>query len=110
MATIDTIGALIDDGYKVSVHCGNYLCRHSVDLDLHALAERLGRDFIAIGDPNPLVARLRCACCKGKDVGLIIVPRNGYTNGPAPAPAATDRPSQDRRAVKPRRARRRVRL
>lgn len=111
MATIDTIGALIREGFAVSVHCENQFCRHRAVLDLRALAERLGMDFVVIGKPNPLTAKLCCSKCSGKDLGLILHPETGYTNGPPNAVldygkgGAADRPP-----VKARRARRRVRL
>lgn len=75
---INTFRALIRDGYSVSAHCNDPFCRHSVELDLPALAERLGLDFVTVGDPNPLAAKLRCAKCGGKDIGLILSAPNGY--------------------------------
>lgn len=110
MATIDTLGALIDHGFRISIHCGNQFCRHYTRLDLHALAERFGRDFLVIGKPNPLTARMRCSKCGGKDLGLILQPVTGYTDGPPNAVLMTAGPSVDRPYVKGRRARRKVRL
>ena len=107
MAAIETIGALIADDFTVWVHCENQFCRHRAGIDLHALADRLGSDFIAIGKPNPLVAKLRCSKCGGKDLGLILHPENGYTNGPPAAILPYAEPGVDRPHVKGRRARRR---
>lgn len=78
MPSIDTLGDLINDGFTVYAFCNNTFCRHSVTLDLVALSERLGVDFVAIGTPNPLAARLRCSKCQGNDLGLILQPVTGY--------------------------------
>lgn len=111
MATIDTIGALIDHGFRLSIHCENQFCRHNALLDLVALAERFGRDFVTIGRPNPLTARMRCSKCGGKDLGLILSPRTGYENGPfSSGPDYGVEMSVERPHVKGRRARRRVRI
>ena len=74
MIRTDTLGGLVERQYSVTAHCHG--CRHSSPLDLAGLAERLGRDFVAVGDPNPLVRLLRCVKCQGKDLGLIISPPN----------------------------------
>jgi hypothetical protein len=107
--TISTIQDLIDNQMRVSVHCNAYDCRHSAKLDLQALGERLGFDFVTIGDPQPLVAKLRCSKCGGKDLGLILSPGSGYS-GPSfpvaepPVAKASDIPLNTRKS------RRRVRL
>ena len=110
MAAIETIGALIADDFTVWVHCENQFCRHHAILDLRALADRLGMDFVCIGKPNPLLARMSCSMCGGKDLGLTIQPVTGYTYGPPPADLPFGEPRHDRPHVKGRRARRRVRL
>ena len=74
MIRTDTLGGLLERGYSVTAHC--HSCRHSSVLDLARLAERLGRGFVAVGDPNPLVRLLRCQKCQGKSLGLIISPPN----------------------------------
>ena len=111
MATIDTLGALIDHGFHLSIHCENQFCRHYTRLDLYALAEKFGRNFVAIGKPTPLTARMRCSKCGGKDLGLILSPRTGYENGPFSSGPdyGVERPVE-RPHVKGRRARRRVKL
>lgn len=107
--TLSTIQDLIDNQMGLSVHCNAIGCGHGADLDLHALGDRLGFDFQAIGDPQPLVARLRCGKCGSKDLGLILSSRSGYS-GPSspvaepPAVKAADIP------VNSRKSRRRVRL
>jgi hypothetical protein len=111
MATIDTLGDLIDHGFRLSIHCENQFCRHYTSLDLHALAERFGRDFVTIGKPNPLTARMRCSKCGGKDLGLILQPVTGNELGPfSSGPDYGVERSVDRPHVKGRRARRRVRI
>jgi hypothetical protein len=42
--TLDTIGALIDNGYNLRAYCNAPQCHHCVKLDLEALAATLGRD------------------------------------------------------------------
>lgn len=69
-----TLGALFDQAFRVQAHCNDQFCRHSVELDLGVLVVRLGREFVAIGNPSPLASRLSCAKCGGKDIGLILSP------------------------------------
>lgn len=106
MISYDTIGCLIEGGFSVSAHCHGYGCHHHAHLDLPALAERLGSDFVTVGNPNPLVRLLRCQACGGKDLGIILQPVTGYTDGPPNAVLMTAGPSVDRPHVKGRRARR----
>lgn len=75
---INTLRALIRNDYSLTAHCNEDACRHTSKLDLPKLADRLGLDFVAIGDPNPLVARLRCAKCGKKNLSLILSPMTGY--------------------------------
>jgi len=79
---VDTLHALTENGFRLYAHCGNLYCRHSSQLDLQALADRLGPGFVAIGYPNPLVARLHCQKCGSKDLGILVVPLSGYERGP----------------------------
>jgi hypothetical protein len=79
---VDTLQALTENGFRLYAHCGNLDCRHSSQLDLKVLAEKLGPDFVAIGNPNPLVARLHCQKCGSKDLGMLVVPLSGYERGP----------------------------
>lgn len=74
MYVINTLGILIDQGYSISAHCNADGCHRVSRLDLVALADKLGRDFVVIGDPNPLVPRLRCSRCSSRDISLIIQP------------------------------------
>lgn len=83
MAThLATIQSLIDNRMGITVHCNAYGCAHSSKLDLCAIGERLGFDFVAVGDPQPLVPKLRCSKCGGKDLGLILSSENTYS-GPS---------------------------
>ncbi|MCW5722773.1 MAG: hypothetical protein KIS86_16680 [Devosia sp.] len=84
MPAILTIQDLIDNQMGMSVHCNVIGCGHSADLDLHALGTKLGFGFVTVGDPNPLVARLRCSKCGSKDLGLILSSRSGYKGPSAP--------------------------
>lgn len=79
MHLISTLGALQSEGFTVTAHCGN--CQHSRKLDLVALVDRLGADFVAIGDPNPLAAKLKCDRCGTKLIGLILAPPSVPTPG-----------------------------
>jgi hypothetical protein len=73
--TISTLGDLKADHYELTGHCGASVeCRHSSKLDLDALIDRLGADFVSFGDPNPLAARLRCEKCGGRSITLILSP------------------------------------
>jgi hypothetical protein len=110
MISFDTLGRLIEGRFSISAHCFALGCGHSARLDLVELAERLGANFVAVGDPNPLVKLLRCQRCGGKDLGIILQPVTGYTDGPPNAVLMKAGPSVDRPHVKGRRARRRVRL
>jgi hypothetical protein len=110
MPTFDILGALLEYEFGLAVHCENPFCRHRVDLDLAALAERLGRDFVCIGKPNPLTAKMVCSKCGSKDLGLILSPVTGYTNGPPNAVLPYGGPGGSPVPVKTRRSRRRVRL
>lgn len=81
MKVINTFRAWIDNGYSVTVHCGDRECRHQAVLDLVGLSEHLGLDFVTVGDPNPLTARLRCGQCGGKNLSLIVSPPSAPGTG-----------------------------
>lgn len=72
MTHSNTLRAWIDHGDRVTAYCGT--CQHSTELDLVALAGRLGMDFKSVGNPNPLAAKLRCAQCGGREIMLSISP------------------------------------
>jgi hypothetical protein len=107
--TLATIQSLIDSKMGITVHCNADGCRHSAKLDLQAIGGRLGFDFLAIGDPQPLVPKLRCGKCGGKDLGLILSSESGYSVPSSPI----SEPPIARAAEIPlntRKSRRRVRL
>jgi len=68
--TYDTIGALIDDGYRLTATCCT--CWHNKKLDLHALADTLGRSHGSMRDD--LTPKLRCSACQGKNIALTLCP------------------------------------
>ena len=109
MSAVLTIKDLIDNQMSFSVHCNANGCGHGADLDMQAIGDRLGYAFVAVGDPNPLIAKLRCGKCGSKDIGLILSSRSGYSGASAPvaerpAVKASDIP------VNSRKSRRRQRL
>ncbi len=66
--TLDTIGKLIDDGYKLAVYCDP--CGLSQGwADLEGLAARLGRDFTT--EREALIRELPCPdCLRPMDIRL----------------------------------------
>jgi len=54
--------------YTVAAGCNS--CHHNVDLDLEALARRLGPEHEALH--KDLVPKLRCRPCGSKNVGIRI--------------------------------------
>jgi len=54
--------------YTVTAWCN--FCHHHVDLDLAALARKLGPEHGALHDD--LVPKLKCEKCGGKNIGLIV--------------------------------------
>lgn len=67
--TVRTLGDLIDQGYGLNGSC--YPCKRYEPIDLHALAKRLGRDFVFI---NRLEGKLVCRSCKQKTVRIALAP------------------------------------
>lgn len=66
MTTLSTIQSYIDAGYTVTAHheaIGHNPCSHYSDLDLVALAERLGPDFDIVDNHDWFVSKLVCARC-----------------------------------------------
>lgn len=70
--TMDTLGSFIDRGYGIYAHCQAQGCGRSKELDLRALAERLGRDHSALADG--LTPKLRCSACGGRKISITISP------------------------------------
>lgn len=63
-----TIGAMIDNRYTLRVHCNARGCGHHAEVDLQALADKLGRDHGAMH--WDLVPLMRCSKCGSKDLGI----------------------------------------
>lgn len=76
MKTLDTLGALIDEHYRLHIYCeathAGLPCGHHVLADLDAIAARLGRDHSSMHDD--LAPKLRCSKCGAKEVSLRLHP------------------------------------
>jgi hypothetical protein len=48
--SLETLAELRTAGYRISGHCHNYYCGVSRVLDLDALIERLGPDYVVINE------------------------------------------------------------
>lgn len=79
MITTNTLGDLIDQGYTLTAHCeaNPTRCTHSVELDLVALAARLGRDHSTMH--KYLSPKLVCSKCGARGPGFILGAPNGYS-------------------------------
>lgn len=73
MGVHDTLGQLIDSETDLTAYCYAMGCRHYRELDLKALARKLGRNHGAMH--NDLVPKLGCSKCGSRRVGL----RLGYS-------------------------------
>ena len=69
-APMSTLGHLINRGDTLYACC--YACQRTVEMDLAALAARLGREHSAMHDG--LTPRLKCSACGSRNVGLRISP------------------------------------
>lgn len=69
-STNSTLGECIALGYGIRATC--LACWHARELDLPALAARLGPDHGALH--ADLVPRLRCAECGSKRIALTMLP------------------------------------
>lgn len=76
--TIATIGDAIEAGWRLTAHCP---CGHTAELDLEALARRLGRDHSYLRQD---LRKVSCGRCGGREWSMIVHPAE------AP-PAWTDR-------------------
>lgn len=74
--SVNTIGKLIDNGYKVALYCENardgLTCNFVKWLDLEKMAAKLGRDHGCLRDD--LVPHLFCTKCDGKKVSIRLHP------------------------------------
>jgi DNA-directed RNA polymerase subunit RPC12/RpoP len=72
--SIRTIGDFIDAGYDYTVTCSD--CGRHNNLNLVALAERLGRDHSALA--SDLSKRMRCKVCGSKRMTFNIRTGEGW--------------------------------
>lgn len=76
--TLATIGSYIEARHTITAHHnpgGVHPCHHSAELDLVALADRLGPDFDLVANHDWFVSQLRCTACGRKGgMSLIISP------------------------------------
>ncbi len=72
--SIHTLGDFIEAGYAYSVTCSD--CGRHSNLNLEALAEKLGRDHSALA--GDLSKRLRCKECGSKRMTFNINTRVGW--------------------------------
>lgn len=78
--TILTFGDMLDNCHKLTAFCSNVDCRHCADLDLEALAGRMGRGHGALLED--IGHLLRCTACGRRGCSLILspdlAPHRGY--------------------------------
>lgn len=65
--TLETLGDLIDGGHTIWATCSS--CRHSAKLDLHAIAELKGRDWVTINKRWPV----KCSACGGRRTTVTLI-------------------------------------
>lgn len=70
--SLDTIGALIDRGYGVTVTC--LACQRVAELDLPAIAARHGASLVVVGPDTAFRRSLRCSACGSRRVQLTLCP------------------------------------
>jgi hypothetical protein len=72
--SISTIGDFIDAGYSYTVFCDD--CDRHNNLNLEALAERLGREHSALA--GDLSRRMRCKGCGSKRMRFLVQTHAGW--------------------------------
>jgi hypothetical protein len=75
-----TLQEAIDEGLRIDAWCHARGCHHHSEIDLVALAARLGPEHGSMHDD--LVPKLRCTKCGGKAVGLIVSPGGNFGRVP----------------------------
>ncbi|MDZ5697836.1 hypothetical protein [Chelativorans sp. M5D2P16] len=73
--TVSTIGDVIDGDYTLTACCYRFGCNHRAELDLEALATRLGRSHSF--RHKDLTPKLRCSKCGSKNIGQRLSPPTG---------------------------------
>ena len=71
--TNNTIGAMIDQGYSLTIHYQSQGCGQSSPVDLQALADRYGRDHGAL-HADLIKLPWRCDQCGGRQVSFRLQP------------------------------------
>lgn len=96
----DTLQEMIDGGFRLSAHHQRIspLCSHSSELDLVALAARLGPDFCVVTNRDWLLRQFTCKACgeHGKNMSIIINPPQNM-GGLAMRPDANAGPDREPR-------------
>lgn len=71
---VDTLGKKLALGAGMSVHCNTYLCLHWADINLVALARRIGMDHSSMADdlrPHFYCSKCRAAGRPDRNIGFI---------------------------------------
>lgn len=82
---IQTVGDFLDSGTGLGVHCLNLKCRHYARVDLLALAESRGRDFMVTGADSSFLKAARCSKCGGTSIQMTVI-AGGAPMGRGPLP------------------------
>lgn len=89
--SLSTLGALIRYDMRLRVHCNARDCWNSGDVDLPALAARLGEDHSMLAPA--LKPYFVCSKCGSRDIGFILSSAKPYAAfGHSPADSMADRP------------------
>ena len=72
MGNMGTLAGMIAEGVTVTAYCASAQCRHSSNLDLGALAVRLGGEYSIQRNHARFLDRLRCGTCGGRCDAIII--------------------------------------
>lgn len=88
---MSTIQQVIDTGDTIMAHCFSGACHHSQALDMMALREKLGPDFVA--DHWNLTPLLRCTVCGSKKVGITLHQKSNEKYCGAPSTWGMEPPS-----------------
>ncbi len=61
--TLSTLRSYIEDGFRIHAYHEVTGCNHGEELDLVALANRLGPDFDLVENHSAFLASLKCSRC-----------------------------------------------
>ncbi len=94
--SLSTLGALIRYEMRLRVHCNARECWNSGDVDLQALAARLGEDHDCLAPA--LKPYFFCSKCGSRDVGFILSSAKPYAAfGHSPTNSMAERPETSHR-------------